>query len=164
VDTSDDESGDVYAAEFTWSSKNKAHTCACLKPIHKNHLDEMKFTFNASMCDKIFDELLSIRKIKLSHTIPLIEDLKKCAYCKWHNSHSHATNDCNLFWRQIQLAINEGQLCLKQMQVDNDLFPINIIDLQGAKVLVQSEQAKSTKCKNVIIGKERPKSCEDKIW
>jgi hypothetical protein len=35
-DTSDDESGDVYAAEFAWSSKDKAHTCASLKPIHRN--------------------------------------------------------------------------------------------------------------------------------
>jgi hypothetical protein len=73
----------------------------------------MKFTFDVSKCDKIFDELLSIRKIKLPHTILLIEDLKKCAYCKWHNS--HATNDCNVFRCLIQLAINEGQLCLKQI-------------------------------------------------
>jgi hypothetical protein len=36
VDTSDDESGDVYAAEFAWSYKDKAHTCASLKPIHRN--------------------------------------------------------------------------------------------------------------------------------
>jgi hypothetical protein len=36
VSTSDDESGDVYAAKFSWSSKNKAHTCASLKPIHRN--------------------------------------------------------------------------------------------------------------------------------
>jgi hypothetical protein len=36
VDTSDDESGEVYAAEFAWSSKNKAHTCASLKPVHRN--------------------------------------------------------------------------------------------------------------------------------
>jgi hypothetical protein len=36
VDTSDDESGDVYAAEFAWSSQDKAHTCASLKPIHRN--------------------------------------------------------------------------------------------------------------------------------
>jgi hypothetical protein len=57
----------------------------------------MEFTFDVSKCDKIFNELLNIRKIKLSHTIPLIEDLKKCLYCKWHNSHSHATNDCNVF-------------------------------------------------------------------
>jgi hypothetical protein len=48
--------------------------------------------------------------------------------------------------------------------VDNDIFPISTIDLQGAKVLVQPEQAESTKGKNVIIGEERPKSCEDKIW
>jgi hypothetical protein len=55
-------------------------------------------------------------------------------------------------------------LCLKQMQVDNDLFLINTIDLQGAKVLVRLERAKLTKGKNVIISKERSKSCEDKIW
>jgi hypothetical protein len=97
VDTSNYESGDVYAAKFVWSSKDKAHTCASLKLIHSNRRDEIKFTFNVLKCDKIFNELLSIRKIKLSHTIPLIEDLKKRAYCKWHNSHSHATNDCNVF-------------------------------------------------------------------
>jgi hypothetical protein len=74
VDTSDDESGDVYAAEFAWSSKDKAHACASLKSIHRNRRDEMKFTFDISKCDKIFDELLSIRKIKLSHTILPIED------------------------------------------------------------------------------------------
>jgi hypothetical protein len=50
------------------------------------------------------------------------------------------------------------------MQVDNILFPVNAIDLQGAKVLLRSEQAESTKGKNVIIDEERPKSWEDKIW
>jgi hypothetical protein len=55
-------------------------------------------------------------------------------------------------------------LCLKQMQVDNDLFPISAIDLQGAKVLVWPEQAELTKGENVIIDEERPKSCDDKIW
>jgi hypothetical protein len=124
----------------------------------------MKFTFDVLKCDKIFDELPSIRKIKLSHTIPLVEYLKKRAYCKWHNSHSHATDNCNVFRRQIQLAINEGQLCLKQMQVDKDPFPVNTIDLQGANVLVRPEQAELTKGKNVIIGEERPRSCGDMIW
>jgi hypothetical protein len=57
----------------------------------------MKFTFIVSKCDKIFDKLPSIKKIKLSHTIPPIEELRKRAYCKWYNSHSHATNDCNVF-------------------------------------------------------------------
>jgi hypothetical protein len=36
VNTSDDESGDVYAAEFAWLAKDKAHTCTSLKPIHRN--------------------------------------------------------------------------------------------------------------------------------
>jgi hypothetical protein len=44
------------------------------------------------------------------------------------------------------------------MQVDNNSFPVNAIDLQGAKVLVRPEQAESTKGKNVIIDEERPKS------
>jgi hypothetical protein len=96
----------------------------------------MEFTFDVEKCDKIFDELLSIGKIKLSHAIPPIHDLKKCAYCKCHNSYSHATNERNVFWQQIQSAINRGQLCLKQMQVDNNPFSVNGIDLQGAKVLV----------------------------
>jgi hypothetical protein len=55
-------------------------------------------------------------------------------------------------------------LCLKQMQVDNDPFPINAIDRQGAKMLVRPEQAESTKGKNVMIDEERLKSYEDKIW
>jgi hypothetical protein len=36
----------------------------------------MKFTLDVSKCDKIFDELLRNRKIKLFHTMPPIEDLK----------------------------------------------------------------------------------------
>jgi hypothetical protein len=100
----------------------------------------------------------------VSHTIHPIEDLKHHSYCKWHNSHSHVTNDCNVFRRQIQLAINESQLCLKQIHVDNDLFLVNGIDLQGVKVLVRPNQVELTKGKNVIIGEERSKSYEDKIW
>jgi hypothetical protein len=50
------------------------------------------------------------------------------------------------------------------MQVDNNLFPINAIDLQGAKVLARPKQAESTRGKNVIIGEEMPKSYENKIW
>jgi hypothetical protein len=33
--------------------------------------------------------------IKLTHTIPPLEELKRRAYCKFHNSFSHAINDCN---------------------------------------------------------------------
>jgi hypothetical protein len=44
-----------------------------------------------------FDELLKNGNIKLTHTIPPIDELKRHAYYKCHNSFSHATNDCNVF-------------------------------------------------------------------
>jgi hypothetical protein len=100
-ESSDDESREVCAAEFTWLPNDKANTCASLKPAHKS-LDEMKFTFDVAKCDNIFDELFKSGKIKMSHTIPPIDQLKRRAYCKFHNSFSHATNDCNTFRRQIQ--------------------------------------------------------------
>ena len=49
-DSSDDESKDVYAAEFVWSPNDKPSTCASLKPIPKNWHDEVKYTFNVSKC------------------------------------------------------------------------------------------------------------------
>ena len=55
-DCSDDESNDVYAAEFVWPSQAKPFTSSALKPIHKNRQDE-KFTFDVSKFERIFDEL-----------------------------------------------------------------------------------------------------------
>ena len=100
-DSSDDENNEVYAAEFVWSAIDKPSTCASLKPIPKNRHDEVKFTFDVSKCDRIFDELAKFGKIKFSHKIPSIEELKRHAYYKFHNTFSHATNDCNgssRFW------------------------------------------------------------------
>ena len=114
-ESSDDEGNKVYAAEFVWSSNDKSSTCASLKPIPKNRHDEVKYIFNVSKCDRIFDELARLGKIKFSHTIPPVDELKKRAYCKLHNNFSHATNDCNVFRIQIQLAINEGRLVISRM-------------------------------------------------
>jgi hypothetical protein len=50
------------------------------------------------------------------------------------------------------------------MQVDNNPFLVNAIDLQGAKVLVRPEQAESTIGKNVIIDEERHKDLDGKSW
>jgi hypothetical protein len=72
----------------------------------------------------------------MSHTIPPLDELKWKAYCRCHNSFSHATNDYNIFRRQVQSAINEGRLSLKEIQVDNNPFSINTIDLQNSKVLI----------------------------
>jgi hypothetical protein len=52
-------------------------TCGSLNPIYRNRQDEMKYTFDVGKCDKIYDELLRIGKIRLSHAIPPIEELKK---------------------------------------------------------------------------------------
>ena len=97
-----DDEGDIFATEFVWPSKAKPFTCNDLKPIHKNHDEEMKFTFNVAKCDRICDALLQGNIIRISHTSPPFEELKRRAYCKYHNSFSHATNDCNVFRRQIQ--------------------------------------------------------------
>jgi hypothetical protein len=72
----------------------------------------MCYTFDIDKCDRIFDYLLQEKQIKLpsGHVIPSSEQLKKHAYCKWRNSYSHATNDCNVSRRQVQSTINEGRL------------------------------------------------------
>jgi len=112
-DSSADEDNEVYTAEFVWPSSAKPCSCASLKPTQKGPKEEMKFTFDVSKCDRIFDELLRLGHIKINHVIPPLEELKRRAYFKFHNSHSHATNDCNVFRRQVQSAMNEGRLIFR---------------------------------------------------
>ena len=154
-ESSDDEGNEVYAAEFVWSSSDKPSTCTSLKPISKNRQDEIKFTFDVTKCDRIFDELAKLGKIKFSHTIPSTEELKRRAYCKLHNTFSHATNDCNVLRRQIQSAINEGRLVVPAMQIDQNPFPVHTLELSNPKVLIRPHQTESTKGKNVVVGEER---------
>ena len=93
----------------------------------------------------------------MSHTIPPLEELKRRAYCKFHNTFSHATNDCNVLRRQIQSAVNEGRIVILQMKVDQNPFPTHthMLELNNPKVLIRPNQAKSAKGKNIIIGEER---------
>ena len=127
----------------------------------------MKFTFDVSKCDRIFDELLRLGHIKINHVIPPLEELKRRAYCKFHNSYSHVTNDCNVFRCQVQSAMNEGQLIFPEMKVDKTPFHVHTnthtIDLSNAKVLIRTEQAEGAEGKNVVIGEARPKNVNDKI-
>jgi hypothetical protein len=74
-DSSDDEN-EVYVAEFVWPSKSKASSCAYLMPATKGRQDELKFTFDVSKCDHIFDELLKLGNIKISHTMPPLDEIK----------------------------------------------------------------------------------------
>ena len=105
----------------------------------------MKFTFDVSKCDHIFDELLILGHLKITHVIPPLEELKRRTYCKFHNSSSHATNDCNVFRRQVQSAINERRLTFPEMKIDKALFPVHTIDLSNAKVLIRPNQDEGAK-------------------
>jgi hypothetical protein len=86
----------LHVAEFVWPPKAKFY--ARSHP-HLTQKGKVKFTFNNVKCDKIFDELLKHGNIKLSHTIPPVEELKGRVYCKWHDSFFHDTNDCDVFRR-----------------------------------------------------------------
>ena len=59
-DSSADEDNEVYTAEFVWPSSAKSCSCASLKPTQESRKAEMKFTFDVSKCDRIFDELLCL--------------------------------------------------------------------------------------------------------
>jgi hypothetical protein len=106
-------------------------------------------------CDRIFDELAKLGKIKFSHIIPSTDELKRRTYCKLHNTFSHATNDCNVLRRQIHSAINEGRLVVPAIQIDQNTFPVHTLELSNPKVLIRPHQAESAKGKNVVIGEER---------
>ena len=81
----------------------------------------------------------------MSHTVPPLEELKRRAYCKLHNTFSHAINDCNMLRRQIQSAINEGRLVIPTMHVDQNSFPMHMLELNNPKVLIRPSQTESTK-------------------
>jgi hypothetical protein len=95
--SSDDESTEVYAAEMVWPKQAESLACSSLQPVQKKRQEEVKFTFNVGKYDKLFDKLLKKGNIKINHTVPSADKLKRRAYYKWHNSFSHATNDCNVF-------------------------------------------------------------------
>jgi hypothetical protein len=147
--SSDDEPKKVYTAEIVWPEQAKSSACSSLQSVQKKRQEEVKFTFNVGKCDKVFDELLKNGNINIDYTVPPADELKRRAYCKWHNSFSHATNDCNVFRRQIQSTINEGRL---KFQEDTEPFPMNMIDFNGKRVLFRPSIVDKGKDKEVIIG------------
>jgi hypothetical protein len=86
--------------------------------------------------------------------IPVAEQLAQRKYCKWHDSFSHTTNECNYFHQQIQSALNHGHLTLgdtQEMKLDVNPFPVDLIDFGEKKVLVRSDKAKTMTGKNVVV-------------
>jgi hypothetical protein len=108
--------------------------------------DEVKFTFDVTKYDKLFDVLLQNKVIRLSenHVVPSVAQLAKGKYCKWHETFSHTTNKCNYFHRQVQAVLNDGRLTLgdgHHMKLDTDPFPANVntVNFEEVKVLVHPE-------------------------
>ena len=96
IDDSDEEveSDEIFIVDWIWKYSEYI-------PWAKNKSTEeegKKFNFNITKADKIFDYLLEKGQIKLAgnHRIPLVGELKKKRYCKYHNSTTHNTNDCKV--------------------------------------------------------------------
>jgi hypothetical protein len=111
--------------------------------------DEIKYTFDVSKHDMLFDVLVKGGLIKLTegHVIPSADQLAKKKYCKWHDSYSHMTNKCNYFHRQVQSALNDSRLTLgygNKMKLYADPFPVGMVNLEEKKILVHSGQASTT--------------------
>jgi hypothetical protein len=81
-DSSNDESTDICIVELVWPTKPNLSTCSSLQLIQKNQQEEIKVTFNVAKCDKIFDEIVKASNIKVTHTIPPLDELKRHTYCK----------------------------------------------------------------------------------
>jgi hypothetical protein len=90
--------GDPEICVAKWVDTPRPISCSFLKP-NDGRQDELRFTFDVSKCDKLFDVLVqgSMIKLKEGHVIPVTELIAKRKYCKWHDSYSHTTNECHYF-------------------------------------------------------------------
>jgi len=82
--------------------------------------------------------------------IPSAEELKKIKYCKWHNATSHSTNECKVFWQQLQSTIESRRIkfdnskAQKLMKIDQHPFPTNMLDAKGMTKVLTSEAAEKS--------------------
>jgi hypothetical protein len=174
-DEHDDEEGNkICVAEWVEKPGGKPILCSFLKP-NEGWRDEMRYAFDVSKCDRLFDLLLRGGVIRLTrgHIIPNADILAKKIYCKWHDSYTHTTNECNYFWPQVQSAINDSRLTLGdggKIKLDMNPFPVSMVQLENKKILVQTDQAKTTNGKNVVVSDDlcnrmiRPHNSEIGVW
>jgi hypothetical protein len=57
-ESSEDKEVDMCVAEWSWASKSKPFMCSSLKSASKSRQYEIRFTFDVTKCDRIFDYLL----------------------------------------------------------------------------------------------------------
>jgi hypothetical protein len=67
--------------------------------VQNNRQNKIRYTFDNSNCDGIFDILVLEKRIRISadRGISSSKELEKCTYYKWHDSFSHNTCDYNVF-------------------------------------------------------------------
>jgi hypothetical protein len=102
--------------------KSEPFVCLALKSSPQKHrLGKIKYTFDLTLCDNLFDILLENNFIKLfdQKVSPSLPELGDRKYCKWHKYFNHNTSDCNIFCQFIQSAIDSGRLRFAQTQGDD---------------------------------------------
>jgi hypothetical protein len=170
----DEEGNEICVVEWVEKPGDKPISCSFLNP-NGGRREEMRYTFDVSKCDRLFDLLVQGGVIRLTegHIIPNADILAQKTYCKWHDSDTHTTNECNYFWRQVQSVIYDGRLTLGdggKMKLDTNLFPIGMVELMDKKILVRTDQAKTTEGKNVVVSDElcnrmtKPHNPEIGVW
>jgi hypothetical protein len=114
--------------------------CSALNLVIQNYRqNKIRYAFDISNCVEIFDILVleKIITIPADRVISSSKELGTCAYCKWHDSFSHSTCDWNVFRRQLQSVIDEGQLKFRDYLDTGghtshcQILPKGIINLKG---------------------------------
>jgi hypothetical protein len=98
-EANDEEGNEICVAEWVEKPGDKPISRSFLKP-NGGRREEMRYTFDVSKCDCLFDLLLrgGVTRLTEGHVIPTADILAKKTYCKWHDSSTHITNECNYFW------------------------------------------------------------------
>jgi hypothetical protein len=97
-EANDEEGNEICVDEWVEKPEDKPISCSFLK-LNGERREEMRYTFDMSKCDHLFDLLLRGGVIQLTegHVMPSVDILAKNIYCKWHDSYTNTTNECNYF-------------------------------------------------------------------
>jgi hypothetical protein len=97
-EANNEQDNEICVAEWVEKPEDKPISCSFLKP-NRGRRDEMRYTFDVTKCDRLFDLLLRGGVIQLTegHVIHNADMLAKKTYCKWHASYTYTTNECNYF-------------------------------------------------------------------
>jgi hypothetical protein len=81
----DKEDNEICVAEWVEKPRDKPISCYFLNP-NGGRREEMRYIFDVSKCDHLFDLLLRGGVIRLTkgHVIPSAHVLAKKIYCMWH--------------------------------------------------------------------------------